>query len=565
MLSTSWRSIPESLRSQLLVGSVGGPHLLKLAGGALTLATEPPGTVNSDLFRLGREMLLAAWEADFFNGTLAEQLLNFHARDPWLDPHLEQVLKALQAAWRQPGDLRQFERIVNRNEPDAVREYVGQQVAREPDNAFWLSQVLAVGLREGDPDWLSDHIRGASGTALHPLYQYAQGMLAFFDSRYEEAAEFFESAVAGPETRWLATLEQQGHALYRAGERDKGLELFRRVVTARPWHMNLALHVHDLLQGLDHPAEKRLSGRTAVLLYSWNKADDLDRCLEALSHSVGDWDLIAALDNGSEDRTQEVLTAWQGKLGTDKLVTEQLRVNVGAPAARNWLMRLPQVAETEYAVYLDDDAIVPADWLRWFPPAMAGYPEAGAWGCRIVDDFAPLLVQSVDLHVRLAEESDEPLEKKFDPSLTEADPFDISELHGMVPDLGQFNYVRPCVSVTGCCHLFRTPELLVGKGFSLNLSPSQFDDLEYDLRHAAQGGHACYQGHLAVRHHNRSGKAARLSRAQTGNALGNKYKLRHLYDAERIRAMHRAQLAILEKDLLFKANTLDNFLTQGGD
>ena len=93
--------------------------------------------------------------------------------------------------------------------------------------------------------------------------------------------------------------------------------------------------------------------------------------------------------------------------------------------------------------------------------------------------------------------------------------------------------------------------------------PSQFDDLEYDLRLATGGGHVCYQGHLAVRHHNRSGKAARLNRAQTGNALGNKYKLRHLYDAQRIRAMHRAQLDILEKDLLAKAQALDEFLTQG--
>ncbi len=565
MLSTSWRSIPESLRSQLLVGSVGGPHLLKLAGGALTLATEPPGTVNSSLFKLGRELLLAAWEADFFNGALAQQLLNFHARDPWLDPHLEQVLTALTAQWRQPEDLRQFERTVNRNEPDAVCKYVGEQIAREPDNAFWLSQVLTVGLREGDPDWLAGHIRGADTPGLSPLHQYAQGMLASLSGQHQEAEKFFKKAASDPETRWLAVLEQQGHALCRSGERDKGMELFRRVLTARPWHVNLALHVHDMLRGLDLPAASRLPGRTAVLLYSWNKADDLERCLKALSHSAEEWDFIAALDNGSEDNTQEVLATWQDKLGTDRLITEQLRVNVGAPAARNWLMRLPRVADSEYAVYLDDDAIVPPGWLGRFSSAVAGYPEAGAWGCRIVDDFAPLLVQSVDLHLRLAEESDEPLEKKFDPSLTEAEPFDISDLHGMVPDMGQFNYMRPCISVTGCCHLFRTSELLAGKGFSLNLSPSQFDDLEYDLRLAAQGGHVCYQGHLAVRHHNRSGKAARLSRAQTGNALGNKYKLRHLYDAQRIRTMHRAQLAILEKDLLTKAEILDDFLTQGGD
>ena len=315
MLSNSWRAIPEPIRAQLLAGSVGGPHLLKLAGGALTLATEPPDDTDQSLFRLGREMLLAAWEADFFNGTLAEQLLNFHARDPWLDPHLAQVLTALTAQWRQPEDLRQFERIVNRNEPDTVRGYVERKIAGEPENAFWLSQVLTVGLREGDPEWLAANLKGADTPGLAPLHHYALGMLAFFDGCYEESARLFGQAAPNPETRWLAVLEQQGHALCRAGDRDKGMELFRRMLTARPWHVNLALHAHDLLQGLDRPAESRLSGRTAVLLYSWDKADDLDRCLEGLSHSAGDWDFIAALDNGSEDQTREVLAAWQGQPG----------------------------------------------------------------------------------------------------------------------------------------------------------------------------------------------------------------------------------------------------------
>lgn len=34
-------------------------------------------------------------------------------------------------------------------------------------------------------------------------------------------------------------------------------------------------------------------------------------------------------------------------------------VNIGAPAARNWLMKLSDVKACDWAIYLDDDILLP--------------------------------------------------------------------------------------------------------------------------------------------------------------------------------------------------------------
>lgn len=101
----------------------------------------------------------------------------------------------------------------------------------------------------------------------------------------------------------------------------------------------------------------------------------------------------------STDATADVMRVWGDRMGRDRFVPVRLAVNVGAPAARNWLMQLPQVAACEYTAYLDDDAAVPADWLRHFARAVALRPEAAAWGCRVVDWHSPGLVQSAALHM----------------------------------------------------------------------------------------------------------------------------------------------------------------------
>ncbi len=90
----------------------------------------------------------------------------------------------------------------------------------------------------------------------------------------------------------------------------------------------------------------------------------------------------------------------------------------------------------------------------------------------------------------------------------------------------------------------------------MRYSPSQYDDLEHDLRHAMQGELPVYQGHLAVRHIKHTGKAAATNLSQMSNSLGNLMKLQMRYgqeDFDRIRRYDKEQCLA---DLLRKAEAL---------
>ena len=155
------------------------------------------------------------------------------------------------------------------------------------------------------------------------------------------------------------------------------------------------------------------------------------------------------LDNGSSDDTPLRLQAFCDRLGPERFSVVELPVNVGAAAARNWLMALPEAAASEHIVYMDDDVRLPLDWLGRLGACAEDYPEAGAWGCRVVDEGNPAVLQSVDTALTDPDPSPEEDSRRFK----------ISDLHHQNLDFGQFSYTRPCASVTGCCHMFRYSRL----------------------------------------------------------------------------------------------------------
>ena len=364
--------------------------------------------------------------------------------------------------------------------------------------------------------------------ALAPLACYLRGEQAFAVGDYPAAQKHYAQVCEHPlAAGWLTPLERRAETCWRMEWRDKALELWKQVIEARPWHLNLILRVHAAVLPLE---EVGVLPATAVLVYSFNKAKYLDATLEALAKSRGAA-LIVALDNGSSDATPEVLRGWSERLGDEFLKTVRLPVNVGAPAARNWLAAVRELDEMECAAYLDDDALPPEDWLESLHAARHAHPDAAAWGCRVMDHKAPESIQSADLHLGLATSSDGVPEVPFDPYRSQAEPFRLSELHAQVADRGQFDYVRPCVSVTGCCHLLDI-ERLRDTGFDLRYTPSQYDDLDRDLREAMVGRLCCYHGGVAVHHRKRSGRAAAMDTRATGNWMGNRYKLFNRFSAE---------------------------------
>jgi hypothetical protein len=522
-----WKELPLSLRSKLLPGSVGKMHLTGLASAALQTGTHAS---------LGADMLLAAWEADPLDGMLAGQLARFLPAD---GGGLRSLLDALAGLWTTDEYVL---RLQGQGKGERMLAVLEDKLGSGPFSLFHLQRAMELGPAERDAAWAAGFLDRPCPGGVAPAVDYARAMLHLVGGDAERARDGF---LALGESLPLPSIPARlGECEYRLGNRERALSLWREALVKRPWDVSLLLKAYDVAAGLDREV-RPLDGPVDIFLYTFNKCVELDNALGALAGAGLDSARVTVLDNGCTDDTAAVLARWRADLG-DRLEVISLPVNVGAPAARNWLMHRPGVEPHPWTVFLDDDAVVPEDWLGRLGSAVAAYPEAGVWGCKVVDGERPHVIQNADLHPR----PDYGGEGGFKPG-------EMSDLHHQVPDAGGFDYLRPCASVTGCCHLFRTGTLLESGDFDLAFSPSQFDDLDHDLRLVLEGRTAVYQGHLPVLHMKRSGKLTQRAGAAFASGQANHDKLRARYAGEpweRVRAVTGE--AVL-RDLIRKSDALD--------
>jgi glycosyltransferase involved in cell wall biosynthesis len=311
------------------------------------------------------------------------------------------------------------------------------------------------------------------------------------------------------------------------------------------------LRCDDVRRGRHLPAAPP-AGRGVILLYSWNKAGLLDATLSSLHASETSGADILVLDNGSNDDTPAMLAGWEQRLAP-RLNVVRLPCNIGAPAARNWLLSLPQVRDYDWLVFLDDDIALPPDWLRYFGAAMLAYPGHGVFGCRVVDHDRRHMIQCADFHLGPGDSPD-----KKPGSLPDfVQRFSLATLHiHAAQDFGQFTFMRPCASVTGCCHLFRSASLFETGLFDIRYSPSQFDDFEHDLRHVIRGDMPVYQGYLRIPHLRRTGSYCAGEDPQLANSWANMYKLHMSRSRESFDRIRAAAHAALLEDVLARTNSL---------
>jgi GT2 family glycosyltransferase len=110
--------------------------------------------------------------------------------------------------------------------------------------------------------------------------------------------------------------------------------------------------------------------------------------------------------------------------------------------------------------------------------------------------------------------------------------------------------------VSGCCHLVNLRSIERTGGFDLRYTPSQFDDLDRDLRASLNGTPALYVGGLAIRHVQHSSLAKSRTAGQIGQVMGNKLKLDTKYSDEELARLARENRDLLWTDLTEKSRFL---------
>ena len=531
-----WNMLPGRVLYPLLLAGTGDKYTFSQFEVMAEEMARPGSPCPSALRDMLKDMAVHLWELEPLSANAASLVLFLHEQQPFLPKALLPLCKLCRSL--KPGDARAVKRLQEyflNGDFSEAKDLLERMFSVEKNNFFWMHYATIIGLRLGELDWYGEWLDrttlpGFLGTGARADYLFAR-------NDWSEAARLYQEIFDG--TGLTEYLVRLGECHKRAGEREEALECWRKAFSRRPWQINLLLRLSELACDNDLPGGQP-PGKGLVLLYSWNHGAALDKAIAALADSKLEDAAIIALDNGSTDQTPEILSAWRDRLG-GKLDTITLPTNVGAPAARNWLLGTDAAQAADWVVFLDDDAIVPPDWLGYFGKALALYPTAGIVGCRIVDQASPMTLQSVDLNFEAAVGEDG--------KLLNTAPFQLVEAHQMAADFGQFSYARPATSVTGCCHLFTRAGIDAVGLFDLRYSPSQFDDIERDFRSELLGQLCVYQGHLCVRHMKRSGSIIKMSNWQAANAEGNLKKLLVSYPGDKIAELSRLSLSRLQKDL----------------
>jgi GT2 family glycosyltransferase len=487
-------------------------------------------------------MLLAAWEGAWLEPAISASLRSIQEARPFLQPKL---LDILDFCTKQPQvDPALTERL----RPDRARdaenyEHMLDSARRRNDHPlFLLGLAVTHALREHRPAWLRAFLQ--RDEVLPPALKIGlSGDTLFAEGDYGQAAAAYARAHAAlPFQVWE---QRRAEALCRAGQRDEAIALLHGLHARRPWQINTLLRLSDLLMDRDRDLPFP-PGKGTVLLYTWNKSQDMDATLASLAASElsdpagGGEARIFALDNGSTDAVPEVLRKWEAHFaGRMSIVT--LPVNIGAPAARNWLLALPEVRQADWAAFLDDDVAVPADWLRHLWGALRAYPDAGVSACHALDFHAPMSQQGTDMHISLL-----PREgggRGF------RDHFKFSAPHEQSFDFGEFTFMRPCVTAIGCCHLLTRNAMDEDGPFDIRFSPSQSDDVDHDMRACLAGRLPIYNGHLRVLHKRSTGYHKTSNRRGWASAVGNWYKLQASYSEEESARIFELDQKLMREDL----------------
>ncbi|BBD09294.1 glycosyltransferase family 2 protein [Desulfovibrio ferrophilus] len=299
----------------------------------------------------------------------------------------------------------------------------------------------------------------------------------------------------------------------RAGQLGRGIAFYERSLALDPLQTPVRLRVKELRNPFvpDHELiEKR---KVCIYLYTWNKATIFEQTLDSLSKTRLGNAKIKVLINGCTDRSLEVAKAAREKFPNNDFEIIETPINIGAPAARNWLINHGDTWESDYVAFLDDDVTIQEDWLDHFLTVMESDSGIGVVGAKIVAPGSPVKLQYLFRHVDVATET--MLKMSLESPIGEY-------------DTGLYNIVREARSVMGCQHMFRVDALKQVPQFDIQFSPSQVDDIEHDLMLCLKGFKIMYTGHVSCIHHQSSGvgqNASSLTMKKMGNAIGNDLKL----------------------------------------
>ena len=134
-----------------------------------------------------------------------------------------------------------------------------------------------------------------------------------------------------------------------------------------------------------------MSPTVSIGLVTWNSADVLERCLEAIRAQTHVPLELLVVDNGSQDATRDILARSQGL--TQRILLDR---NTGYSAAHNLAIRR---ARGEYYLSLNPDVFMSASFVATLVAAISANPRYGAATGKLLRADDPRLIDSAGIYL----------------------------------------------------------------------------------------------------------------------------------------------------------------------
>lgn len=123
---------------------------------------------------------------------------------------------------------------------------------------------------------------------------------------------------------------------------------------------------------------------TFIIILNWNNASDTIDCLDSLSKINYQDKEIILVDNASTDGSLERIKSWcQSRSGLNKIHFMALSENRGFAGGNNVGIKLAMELKAEYVLLLNNDTLVPVDFLNQLMETIKHDSTIGVLGCRI--------------------------------------------------------------------------------------------------------------------------------------------------------------------------------------
>ncbi len=423
-------------------------------------------------------------------------------------PGADGLVKVLEGTHVEKDVFEQLRKSSFKHQGDDIRTICEKVLARHPMAVRYADLLLNLDFFEGSPP-----SRAFAGfrcpKVLSPLWN---------KRLFNHAAGLGDMEAAFALWQDVAPLADDPFTLARAaemhrwrGDTETALALYDKAVALDPRQRPFALRRRELAVPFRPDRALVADKRVSVYLYSFNKAAILGETLESLRGSDIGPARLKILLNGCTDDSLAVAGRARELFPENEVEIISLPVNVGAPAARNWLLAQPATRESEFVAFLDDDVYVQPDWLAHMLTVAESDPRIGNVGCKVVFPGRFPLLQYLYRHVSLAHPE----------AIRVSLPTPYQQY-----DIGLYDVIRETRVVMGCQHLLRTASLADAPAFDIRYSPSQIDDTDHDLQLCLAGWKVFYCGTVTCVHRQGSGTSARsrLSMASQGSILGNDVK-----------------------------------------